>query len=89
VKLLLENGARPDFEDVRGRTLLSRAGSTIIAELLQSYCRCPAITDRKHVQTLFTSLAEAARDEGRREKRDATHPSSKSTYDGTDNDRIT
>jgi ankyrin repeat protein len=40
VKLLLENGARPDFEDESGQTPLSRAenaGYATIVELLDSY----------------------------------------------------
>jgi ankyrin repeat protein len=40
VKLLLENGARPDFEDEPGQTPLSRAvgaGKTAVVELLNSY----------------------------------------------------
>ena len=37
VKLLLENGARPDFEDEKGQTPLSRAvekGSVAVVQLL-------------------------------------------------------
>jgi len=40
VKLLLENGARPDFEDSSGQTPLSRAsdgGHATVVELLNSY----------------------------------------------------
>jgi ankyrin repeat protein len=40
VKLLLENGARADFEDNPGQTPLSRAelaGKTAVVELLNSY----------------------------------------------------
>jgi ankyrin repeat protein len=40
VQLLLENGARPDFEDAPGQTPLSRAvdaGHTAVVELLNSY----------------------------------------------------
>jgi ankyrin repeat protein len=40
VKLLLENGARPDFEDESGQTPLSRAkhaGNAAVVELLNSY----------------------------------------------------
>jgi ankyrin repeat protein len=40
VKLLLENGARPDFEDESGQTPLSRAegaSNPAIVELLNSY----------------------------------------------------
>jgi ankyrin repeat protein len=40
VKLLLENGARPDFEDNPGHTPLSRAesaGNAAVVELLNSY----------------------------------------------------
>jgi hypothetical protein len=88
VKLLLENGAQPDFEDEEGQTQLSRAASQIIADLLKLYC------DAWHSQIVMRT--EAARDERGREKRNATHPSSKSTYGnasyiraGTDNERIT
>jgi hypothetical protein len=34
VKLLLENGAGPDFEDEGGQTPLSRAGSVAVVRLL-------------------------------------------------------
>jgi ankyrin repeat protein len=40
VKLLLENGACPDFEDEPGKTPLSRAenaGKAAVVELLNSY----------------------------------------------------
>ena len=40
MKLLLENGARPDFEDESGQTPLSRAeraGNAAVVELLNSY----------------------------------------------------
>jgi len=40
VKLLLENGARPDFEDIHGQTPLSRAeavGNAAVVGLLNSY----------------------------------------------------
>jgi ankyrin repeat protein len=40
VKLLLENGARPDFVDCSGRTPLSRAeiaGNAAVVKLLNSY----------------------------------------------------
>ena len=46
VKLLLENGARPDFKDEFGRTPLSRAktyGRAAIVELLDSYCTPEAL----------------------------------------------
>ena len=46
VKLLLENGARPDFKDKRGRTPLSRAryaGKAAVVELLDSYCTPEAL----------------------------------------------
>ena len=46
VKLLLENGARLDFEDMDGCPPLSRAAFTIIASL-KPYCDASAITDRK------------------------------------------
>jgi hypothetical protein len=36
VKLLLENGARPDFEDEPGHTPLSRAVTKTVVELLKS-----------------------------------------------------
>ena len=36
--LLLENGARPDFEDEYGRTPLSRAVTKRVFELLKPYC---------------------------------------------------
>jgi len=45
VKLLLEKGARPDFEDTPGETPLSRAslgGHEAIVELLNSYCTSEA-----------------------------------------------
>jgi len=41
VKLLLENGAQPDFEDEDGKTPLSRAvgaGQAVIVDLLNFYC---------------------------------------------------
>jgi hypothetical protein len=38
VKLLLENGARPDFEGEDGYTPLSRAVSKKVVDLLKSYC---------------------------------------------------
>jgi ankyrin repeat protein len=41
VKLLLENGARPDFKEQFGHTPLSRAeraGNAAVVELLNSYC---------------------------------------------------
>ena len=44
MKLLLENGVRPDFEDEEGQTPLSRADSQIIVDLLKSYCDA----DRSH-----------------------------------------
>jgi ankyrin repeat protein len=40
VELLLQHGARPDFEDERGKTPLSRAryaGRTAVVKLLDSY----------------------------------------------------
>jgi ankyrin repeat protein len=46
VKLLLEKGARPDFEDELGQTPLSRAsfgGHQAIVELLNSYCTSEAL----------------------------------------------
>ena len=41
MKLLLENGARPDFKEQSGHTPLSRAeyaGNAAVVELLNSYC---------------------------------------------------
>ena len=38
MKLLLENGARPDFEDGDGSTSLSRAVAKTVVELLESHC---------------------------------------------------
>jgi ankyrin repeat protein len=36
VRLLLQNGARPDFEDEKGQTPLSRAKDARVVELLNS-----------------------------------------------------
>jgi len=41
VKLLLENGARPDFEEVYGYTPLSRAVDEKIVKLLKSHRTIP------------------------------------------------
>ena len=35
--LLLQNGARPDFEDEEGKTPLSRARKPVVVELLNLY----------------------------------------------------
>jgi len=46
VKLLLKNGARPDFNEWSGHTPLSRAelaGNAAVVELLHSYCSPHAV----------------------------------------------